>query len=333
MGNIAKCGHDCINCAWSIDSRKKIKTQQALKLYNKKCVTYMGTELTIAPCPGCQSQDDDLPKKSKISLNIKSCLIRKCVIYNIIENCAYCLSYPCDQLKKEKMISFTNFKDKYRDNKNIKQDFDQFIKPFHKIANLNKIRENIPQNQIKKPKTVSKVGILQDFLVNGIDQENNSHLMKKDYGFLNALNDSNLGIQDTDTYLGYHYFLEIRRNVLQFLWILLRFGKIQRTNEDNDILLTITANLFLKERRNLKNSFHLTYKSNLVKYIDILQKIGLDISFEQIIDESKYLTRLGMLRNNGWSIQINKSNMIKSSNEIEFLSSQVTPLINNYLIP
>lgn len=64
----------------------------------------MGTELTSAPCPGCQSQEDDLPKKSKVTFYIKSCLIRKCVSYNNIENCAYCSRYPCDQLTKEKMI-------------------------------------------------------------------------------------------------------------------------------------------------------------------------------------------------------------------------------------
>ncbi|MFX0016152.1 MAG: DUF3795 domain-containing protein [Promethearchaeota archaeon] len=325
MENIAKCGHDCINCAWSIDSRKKISTKQALKLFNKKCVTYMGTELTIAPCPGCQSQYDELPKNSKVSFNIKSCLIRKCVTYNNIQNCAYCSKYPCDQLTKQKMISYADFKNRYKNNENIKQDFNQFIKPFHRITILNKILRNIPQDEIKKPKSVSKVGILSDFFDNGINQETKLHLMN-DIGFLNVLNDSNFGIQDMNTYAGYYDFLAIRRNVMQFLWILLHFGKVQRIKKDSDMILTISAGLFLEKRKMFKNSFHLTYKSNLVDYIEILQKMGLDVRFEQLIDESKYITQSGMLRNKGWFIQINKNDMMKNQNEINSLQDFVRNL-------
>ena len=48
----------------------------------------------VTDCDGCKTKDD------RLFSGCKNCLIRKCVIEKKIENCAYCIKYPCDKLEE-----------------------------------------------------------------------------------------------------------------------------------------------------------------------------------------------------------------------------------------
>ena len=58
---------------------------------------YIGYTPMKRTCQTCMTPDEELVKGAPVPT--RSCLIRKCTMYNGIDNCAYCSRYPCLQIK------------------------------------------------------------------------------------------------------------------------------------------------------------------------------------------------------------------------------------------
>ena len=92
---------------------------------------------------------------------------------------------------------------------------------FDSMTNLKKIREDLQENQIKNPKSVSKKTVIVE-LKGEFRNTNYNKIYEK---FIEIAN-SNLGIKGIDTVSGYENY-SIRKDILwRLLWIFGLYGKL-----------------------------------------------------------------------------------------------------------
>ncbi len=91
--HIAYCGLDCSGCdvyrATKLDSND-LRQEYADKVFSQFKIK---VEPATISCHGCR---DERPKTGYCAM----CEVRKCTIERGLENCAHCIDYGCDKLKK-----------------------------------------------------------------------------------------------------------------------------------------------------------------------------------------------------------------------------------------
>ncbi len=93
---IARCGYRCDLCL--IYRENLEKDEQNRQRFRDALEKYYGEKLTLEECycDGCMTDDSENPVRIT-----KDCEVRRCVIAKSIENCAYCVQYPCNSLEKK----------------------------------------------------------------------------------------------------------------------------------------------------------------------------------------------------------------------------------------
>jgi len=92
---IARCGYKCDLCLiYRENLRKDAQNRQK---FRDAMEEYYGDKLTLEEChcDGCMTPDSENPVRIT-----KDCEVRPCVMARSIENCAYCVQYPCQTLEK-----------------------------------------------------------------------------------------------------------------------------------------------------------------------------------------------------------------------------------------
>jgi len=131
---IARCGFKCNLCLIYRENLKKDpKNRQRFRDGLEK---YYGDKLTLEECccDGCMTDDSENPV-----LITKECEVRPCVIARNIDNCAYCVEYPCQTIKK-KFVERPKVEERYG-SPIPEEAYRLFIMPYESKRTLDRIRQ------------------------------------------------------------------------------------------------------------------------------------------------------------------------------------------------
>ncbi len=95
---LSYCGLVCNTCPIYLVTREINREEQARKRAEiaRLCREQYGMKYEIADitdCDGCRIEN------GKLFSGCKDCAIRNCAQQKKIENCAYCIEYPCEKLE------------------------------------------------------------------------------------------------------------------------------------------------------------------------------------------------------------------------------------------
>ncbi|UCD00455.1 MAG: DUF3795 domain-containing protein [Promethearchaeota archaeon] len=268
---ISRCGNLCSECPWSIYMRKKI-SKEDWEEYSDEVKMYTGfkpIKYEWEGCLGCLTPNKELPKHPFYNF-LKKCRTRKCGNYNEVNNCAYCGRFPCANTVARDDFARERISEKIGSAIDD-ETYEHYIKMFDAMTNLQKIRSELHDGQIKNPKSVFKKTEIAE--IKGEFTNKNYH---KIYEKFIEIANSNLGIKGIDTVAGYEHYL-IRKEILwRLLWIFGLYGKI---NENNLNIDSIT----LYENR--KPITLLSNEEQWKIYFNILSQFGIHAELEIKTDE------------------------------------------------
>jgi hypothetical protein len=93
---LGKCGFDCGRCpAFQANSKSDEDRKRGAATWER----YFGLHFKpdVLACHGCQEAK---PWKNGNLLPDRSCPIRACAVYNGVQTCAHCTSFPCDEYSR-----------------------------------------------------------------------------------------------------------------------------------------------------------------------------------------------------------------------------------------
>lgn len=130
---IARCGYKCNLCLIHRENLKK--DEQNRQAFRDALEKYYGEKLTLEECycDGCMTDDSENPVRIT-----KDCEVRPCVIAKNIDNCAYCLQYPCQTLDS-KFVDRRELEERYG-SPIPEEDYRLFIMPYESRQKLDRIR-------------------------------------------------------------------------------------------------------------------------------------------------------------------------------------------------
>ncbi|NVM20005.1 MAG: DUF3795 domain-containing protein [Candidatus Lokiarchaeota archaeon] len=218
---ISRCGNICSECPWSTFVRSKI-AKEDWDEYSEQMKSYIGykpVKYEWEGCVGCLTPDDELPSHPHFNF-LKQCRTRKCGQHNEIPNCAYCGRFPCANTVARN--DFTQEKVSEKLGKEISnEEYERFIKMFDAMGNLNKIRSQLKDTQIKNPKLVQYKP-----KISKLTGEFKNERFKYVYEKLVEIAKSNLNIKGIDTVAGIELYKNREAFLWRFIWIFGSFGII-----------------------------------------------------------------------------------------------------------
>ena len=131
---IAHCGFKCNLCLIYRENLKK--DAQNRQKFRDGLEQYYGEKLTLKECycDGCMTDDNENPVRIT-----EDCEVRPCVIARNIENCAYCIEYPCTNVEK-KFVERRKVEERYG-SLIPEEAYKLFIMPYESRRTLDKIRQ------------------------------------------------------------------------------------------------------------------------------------------------------------------------------------------------
>jgi len=223
---VAKCGTDCGACPWGPYPRKSMTAEEFERHRNnaKRILGYMPIK---TPCMTCQIPDSKIPKGSK--LPNRKCLIRQCVDKIGVANCAYCSRFPCDTVKATAGVWNRKSIEEKLGAPISEEEYHAFVEPFEGINRLEAIRASLKPKEIVEPaKSPASETRIVEFPKNLPFSKEETASFKTVHGLLATIKRSSLGLRDTDTFAQQHRLENRRAHVLRFLWILGRYGKLEK---------------------------------------------------------------------------------------------------------
>ncbi|MFX1243292.1 MAG: DUF3795 domain-containing protein [Promethearchaeota archaeon] len=268
---ISRCGNICSECPWSIFMRKKVGKEDWEEYSGvvKKYIGFKPVKYEWEGCPGCLTPNEELPKHPFFNF-LQKCRTRKCGNHNEINNCAYCGNFPCTNT----VASYKFTKEKVSEKLGItidNQTYNRYIKMFDSMTNLKKIRGDIPENQIKSPKLISK-----KIDITKLKGEFKNKDFSKVYEKLLEIANSYLGIKGFDTVSGFENYLLREKFLWNFIWIFGLHGKV-----DGNELFIDSITLY-------ENRKQITLPSNEDQwktYFDVLKPFGITAELEIQTDQ------------------------------------------------
>ncbi len=130
---IARCGYKCSLCLIYRENLKK--DPQNRRKFRDGVDKYYGDKLTLEECycDGCMANDSENP-----ALVTQDCEVRPCVIARNIDNCAYCVQYPCQTLEK-RFVERRKVEERYG-SPIPEGDYRLFIMPYENRQMLDRMR-------------------------------------------------------------------------------------------------------------------------------------------------------------------------------------------------
>jgi hypothetical protein len=312
---ISRCGNICSECPWSTHMRKKIGKEDWEK-YSIQIKSYIGfkpVKYEWEGCVGCLTPNNELPSHPFFNI-LKKCRTRKCGEYNEILNCAYCGRFPCANTVARNDITREKVSEKL--GKEIDDnEYENYIKMFDAMENLNEIRSKLKNTQIKNPKPV-----VHKPEITKLAGEFKNEGFKVVYEKLLEIANSNLNIKDIDTVAGLEMYKTREEFLWRFLWIVVLFGEIDGsklridsvTLYDNRKPLALPSN---EEEWNL--------------YFDILSKFDISVELEILTD--KLYTPGGYMRSKKPKIK-EPAYVIKMKGDSELQTFPFFKMMNEMLV-
>lgn len=218
---VSRCGNICSEYPWSKFMRKKV-AEEDWDAYSEKIKSYTGykpIKYEWEGCVECHTPNDELPSHPFFNF-LKKCRTRKCGVHNEVPNCAYCGRFPC--LNTVASSNYTKEKVSEKLGKEISvEEYERYVKMFDSMTNLNKIRSELKDTQIKEPKLVVPTPEIPK-----LSGEFKNAGFKFVYDILVNMANSNLGIKGIDTVSGLELYKEREEFVWRFLWLIGIFGDI-----------------------------------------------------------------------------------------------------------
>jgi len=130
---VARCGYKCNLCLIYRDNLKKDEKNR--QRFRDSLEKYYGDKLTLEQCycDGCMTPDTENPQRVDAG-----CKIRPCVIARNIENCAYCVQYPCKNVER-KFVERRKVEERYG-SPIPEEAYKLFIMPYESRRTLDRIR-------------------------------------------------------------------------------------------------------------------------------------------------------------------------------------------------
>jgi hypothetical protein len=266
--------------------------------YKNKGKEILGYMPLKTPCVTCLTPDEEIPIKAKLPR--RKCLIRQCVDKTGVANCAYCSRFPCDTLEGtaglwnrvsiEAKLGMPLSDDEYH----------TFVQPFEGLNRLQAIRTSLQPDEIIDPAKASSTTRTIGF-PNHLFLQEERVSFKLVHDLLVTIENSALGLNDTDTFAQQHTLNTRKSHLLRFLWILGAYGQIEKENTTH---LAVDAETYLAHRGTEKTLASWPFVEDVV--FKMLAEFG--VKSQRIalkgITEEELITGTGYLRKNGWRMAL-----------------------------
>jgi hypothetical protein len=321
---VSKCGIDCGACPWGPYPRKDMTADEFEQYRNngKKILGYMPIK---TPCVTCQTPDEKIPKKSK--LPNRKCLIRQCVDKTGVANCGYCSRFPCDTLKATAGAWNRESIEAKLGAPISEEDYHSFVEPFEGLSRLAAIRASLKPDEIVEPAKVptSKTRIVE--FPDNLPFKEDMASFKAVHNLLVNIEDSSLGLQDTDTFAQQHKLENQKAHILRFLWILGNYGKFNKMKNAN---LTVDAEIYYGNRGKEKTLSIWSFVEDVV--FKVLAEFG--VCCERVVlkgvKNEDLTTGTGYLRKRGWVMRMSFEEKIGGTAALKALQTYAKKLDKKY---
>ncbi len=296
---VAKCGIDCGACPWGPYPRKGM-TSEEFEQYRNDAKRVLGYMPIKTPCLTCQTPDSKIPKGTK--LPNRKCLIRQCVDKTGVANCAYCSRFPCDTVNAtsgawtreniERKLGVPISEEEYR----------KFVKPFEGVNRLEAIRPSLKPAEIVEPAeaSISEICIV-DFPESLPFSNEETASFKKVHKLLATIKHSSLRLRDIEAFAQQHRLRKRRAHVLRFLWILGRYGKLEKEESSR---VVVDAKTYEANRGSEKSLAIWSFVKDTV--FKVLSEFG--VCCERVglkgVEKEDLVTGTGYLRSKGWVMKM-----------------------------
>ena len=320
---VSKCGIDCGACPWGPFPRKNMTSKQFEEYRNtsKKILGYMPIK---TPCVTCQTPDEKIPKTSK--LPSRACLIRQCVDKTGVANCAYCARFPCDTLKATAGLWNRESIEAKLGAKLSEEDYRSFVEPFEGLDRLEAIRASLKSDEIVEPATVQKS---KTRIVEFPDRLNNKGVsaFKLVHDLLASIDQSPLGLRDTDTFAQQHKLENRKAHVLRFLWILAKYGEFEK---EKGTQLVVDAETYQANRGKEKTLSIWTFVEDVV--FKVLAEFGVRCERSALkgVKNEELTTGTGYLRKRGWVMKMSLDEKIGGASALTAMQAYAKRLDKKY---
>ena len=321
---VSKCGIDCGVCPWGPFPRKDMSTEEFEQYRNngKKILGYMPIK---TPCVTCQTPDEKIPKTSK--LPNKKCLIRQCVDKTGVANCAYCSRFPCSTLKETAGAWNRESIEAKLEASISEEDYHSFVEPFEGLTRLDAIHASLKPDEIVEPAKVpsSKTRIVE--FPDNLSFNEKMVSFKAVHNLLVTIENSSLGLQDTDTFAQQHKLEKQKAHILRFLWILGNYGKFEKENSTH---LVVDAETYCTNRGKEKTLAIWSFVEDVV--FKVLADFG--VCCERLVlkgvKTEDLTTGTGYLRKKGWVMRMSFEERIGGTSNLKALQTYANNLDKKY---
>ena len=308
---IAKCGCNCGQCPTFKDN---LQTDGDRKRCSWGWEKYLNIKLSpekLRLCDGCSILD----KNRKIYY--LNCYVRKCAMINGIKNCAYCSAYPCHEVLTIHSLQKPGAKDKIMERLGAaipKNDYWAFIEPYEGVKHLNEIHQTIEVDEIiemKRFSSRSKIAALPNHLPFSKNEISA-------YKFLHQIL-ATMEVADNVSYARQFILEKNRKQLLKILWAFGRFGELK---DEDDSHLVMDSETYSSQKIS-------SYYSKVQEYFRLLENCGMHCEIIPL-QEKKWLTQTGALRNTGWLITLSFDKRIGGGLTTKVLKNYVSILNEKY---
>ena len=264
---------------------------------SKRILGYMPIK---TPCLTCQTLDSEIPKGSK--LPNRKCLIRQCVDKTGVADCAYCSRFPCDTVKATGGVWIRENIEKNLGAPISEEEYHAFVEPFEGIRRLEVIRASLKSEEIVEPaRALTSETRIVSFPENLPFSKEETASFRAVHRLLAIIKRSSLGVRDTDTFAQQHGLESRRAHVLRFLWILGRYGKLEK---EKSALLVVDASTYEANRGGEKTLAIWSFVKDTV--FEVLSELGVCCKRAALkgVKEEDLATGTGYLRSKGWVMKM-----------------------------
>jgi len=321
---VSKCGIDCGVCPWGPYPRKDMSAEE-FEQYRKKGKEILGYMPIKTPCVTCQIPDEKIPKTTK--LPNKKCLIRQCVDKAGVANCAYCSRFPCETLKATAGLWNRKSIEGKLGAPISEEDYHSFVEPFEGLNRLEAIHASLKPDEIVEPAKVPETKTRIVEFPDNLPVKEGLASFKAVHNLLINIDDSSLGLKDTDTFAQQHKLENQKAHILRFLWILGNYGKFEKRISS---YLVVDAETYYVNRGKEKTLSIWSFVEDIV--FKFLAEFGVSCELDALkgVMTEDLTTGTGYLRKKGWIMRMSFEEKIGGVAALKALQTYAKKLDKKY---
>jgi len=293
--------------------------------YRKKGKEILGYMPIKTPCVTCQIPDEKIPKTTK--LPNKKCLIRQCVDKAGVANCAYCSRFPCETLKATAGLWNRKSIEGKLGAPISEEDYHSFVEPFEGLNRLEAIHASLKPDEIVEPAKVPETKTRIVEFPDNLPVKEGLASFKAVHNLLINIDDSSLGLKDTDTFAQQHKLENQKAHILRFLWILGNYGKFEKRISS---YLVVDAETYYVNRGKEKTLSIWSFVEDIV--FKFLAEFGVSCELDALkgVMTEDLTTGTGYLRKKGWIMRMSFEEKIGGVAALKALQTYAKKLDKKY---